>query len=86
MDSLALKGKTWDMDETGYVGKMKGKKALVLSTAGGVYDNTPFAPFEHAVSWAKGMFQFMGYSEVGSQNHRGIKTSSRLDLRNGPPG
>lgn len=36
-DSVLQKGETWDMDKTGYVGLLKGRKALVISSSGGQY-------------------------------------------------
>ncbi|MEI8360811.1 MAG: NAD(P)H-dependent oxidoreductase [bacterium] len=39
-DSILLKGETWDLDASGYVGLLKGKKALVISSSGGQYSET----------------------------------------------
>jgi len=37
LDSVLLKGETWDMDANGYKGLMGGKKLLTIYTSGGVY-------------------------------------------------
>jgi FMN-dependent NADH-azoreductase len=60
MDSVMQKGKTWDFTPDGYAGKMKGKKALVLSTSGGVYEGE-LAAMDHSLSLSKIAFGFMGY-------------------------
>jgi len=62
-DSVMLKGETWDINEQGYVGLMKGKRALILNTSGGVYEGA-WASYEHAVSLARVEFGFMGFDPV----------------------
>ncbi|TAN36242.1 MAG: hypothetical protein EPN23_08965 [Verrucomicrobia bacterium] len=62
-DSVMLKGETWDINDKGYVGLSKGKKALILNSSGGNYEGT-HAGWEHAVSLAKLEFQFMGYEII----------------------
>jgi FMN-dependent NADH-azoreductase len=59
-DSIELKGETWDITPSGFVGLMKGKKALVLLSSGGVYDG-PMASWEHAISMTQVNLTFMGY-------------------------
>lgn len=60
-DSIMLKGETWNMNDQGFYGLMKGKKALILNSSGGVYEGA-WAAWEHAVSLAKIEFQFMGFT------------------------
>jgi FMN-dependent NADH-azoreductase len=62
-DSVMQKGETWDMGSKGFYGKMTGKKALVLSTSGGVYEGN-YASFDLATPLVKTEFQFMGFSEI----------------------
>ena len=57
-DSVMLKGQTWDMNASGFVGLMKGKQALILLSSGGVYEG-PMAGWEHAASLAKVEFAFI---------------------------
>lgn len=59
-DSVMQKGKTWDMVAGGYAGLMKGRKALVITTSGGVYDGD-MAFLEHSVSLTRVHLGFMGY-------------------------
>jgi len=74
-DSITLKGKTWDMNEKGMFGLMKGKKSVILMTSGGVYEGE-WAGMEHAVSLSKSLFQFMGFSEIKEVVAQGINMSS----------
>ncbi len=62
-DSIMLKGETWDIGESGYVGLMKGKKALVLMSSGGVYEGD-FAAWDFATPLARQEFAFMGFEDV----------------------
>lgn len=70
-DSIMQKGRTWDIGESGYIGLMKEKKALILTTSGGVYENE-MARWEHSESLMKTEFQFMGFSHVESISAAGI--------------
>jgi len=70
-DSVMLKGETWDVAETGYVGLMQGKKALVLMASGGAYDGD-YAPYEHALSLAQVEFGFLGFDDVQCVSAQGM--------------
>lgn len=59
-DSVMQKGETWDMAQGAYVGLLKGKKALILSSSGGVYEGD-LAFLEHSASLSKVHLEFMGY-------------------------
>ncbi len=64
-DGILLKGHTWTMNDKGFVGLMKGKKALVLTTSGGTYHSDyGNLAFEHSISLSKSLFQFMGFEEI----------------------
>ena len=63
-DSVMLKRETWNTKDGRYIGLMNGKKALTIVSSGGVYENGPMTPWEHALSLAKTEFQFMGYSDI----------------------
>ena len=59
-DAVLQKGATWDFAPTGgYMGLMKGKKALFISTSGGMYEAGH--PYEHCVSLTKVHLGFMGF-------------------------
>ena len=62
-DAVLLKGETWDAGESGYRGLLPGRKALVLMASGGRYEG-PMAGWDHGMSLAKQLFQFMGFDDV----------------------
>ncbi|MFH1850373.1 MAG: NAD(P)H-dependent oxidoreductase [archaeon] len=70
-DSVMLKGETWDAGKGGYIGMMKGKKALLLMASGGAYDKES-SSYEHAVSLAKVEFGFMGFTDVRAVTAEGM--------------
>ncbi|MBF0122765.1 MAG: NAD(P)H-dependent oxidoreductase [Candidatus Omnitrophica bacterium] len=69
-DSVMQKGETWDMAQGGYVGLLKGKKALIISSSGGVYEGE-LAYLEHSASLSQVHLGFMGF-EVASVIAAGI--------------
>ncbi len=69
-DSVMQKGETWDMAQGGYVGLLKGKRALVISSSGGVYEGD-LAYLEHSASLSQIHLGFMGF-EAASVTAAGI--------------
>jgi FMN-dependent NADH-azoreductase len=63
-DAVLLMGETWIMDDKGYHGLMAGKKALIISTSGGVYSAGPMAAMNHSFNLATDLFKFMGFGPV----------------------
>jgi len=62
LDSVILNNKTFRMTDLGFEGMLKGKKALIINTRGGVYTNNDWSKNEHAVSLAQADLEFMGFS------------------------
>ena len=62
-DSVMQKGVTWTIGANGYEGLMKGKKALVITSSGGVYEGES-AGYEHFSSLARAEFGLMGFETV----------------------
>jgi FMN-dependent NADH-azoreductase len=60
LDSVMQKGETWDLVPSGYVGLLKGKKALVITSSGGTYDGD-MAFLDHSATLAKTDLGFMGF-------------------------
>ena len=60
IDEVVQAGKTFTMNESGFVGLLKGKKGLVIQTSGGAYDIAPMIDYDHATPLAKGVLEFMG--------------------------
>lgn len=64
-DSVLQKGQAWDVGETGYVGLFHGRKALVITSSAGKYSQAlGNEGWEHSVSLAKVLFNFMGIEPV----------------------
>jgi len=81
-DSIMLKGETWDVKNGSYIGMMKGKKALVIVSSGGVYSKGPMVAWEHALSLTKIEFQFMGYSDIQGILAEGMNTGDAAKSAN----
>lgn len=69
-DAVLLKGHTWDMNETGYVGLLPGKKALIITSSGGDYAAMP--TWEHSQSLGAVEFGFMGFAETNVVTAAGV--------------
>lgn len=86
-DSVLLKGETWDMDDSGYIGLLKGKKALVLSSSGGRYnEELGTKGWDFVTSQTQVLLGFMGFESrviiaqgLASQNHieENLKTAEQ---------
>lgn len=78
-DSVMLKGLTWDIDPAkGYVGRCQGRRAIVLSSAGGIYEGD-WAPYDHFTPLAKVEFGFMGFDRTDVVFASGMGTRSDAD-------
>ncbi|PLW80445.1 hypothetical protein C0585_02515 [Candidatus Woesearchaeota archaeon] len=62
-DSILLKGETWDIGEKGYVGLLKEKNAIVITTSAGIYEGD-FSNWDHSTNFVNHLFQFMGFKLV----------------------
>lgn len=71
-DLILQVGETIRPGDGKYAGLMGGRRAVILSASGGVYsdgngEGPMFGPaWDHAVTLARQLFSFMGYSEVHS--------------------
>ena len=78
IDRLAVAGKTFRYTEKGPEGLLQGKKVLVASSRGGVYTDTPAAPFDHQETYLRAIFGFFGITDIGLFRAEGV---ARPDLR-----
>jgi FMN-dependent NADH-azoreductase len=62
-ESVMLRGHTWVMEGARFKGLLTGKRALVLTSSGGVYEGE-LAQMDFSIPLARMAFQFMGFSEV----------------------
>ncbi|MBX7247702.1 MAG: FMN-dependent NADH-azoreductase [Caulobacteraceae bacterium] len=64
IDRVAVAGKTFAYTEAGPVGLATGKKAVVISTRGGLYSEGPAAGMDHQESYLKTVLGFLGVTDV----------------------
>lgn len=69
-DNVMLAGKTWKMENGGYVGLLKNKKALIINSSGGEYTQAP--EMEHALSLGKLELTFMGITDIAVVSAAGV--------------
>lgn len=63
-DTIIRAGKTFSYGERGPEGLLKGKRAIVVETRGGVYTTGPAASFNHQEPHLKTLLGFIGISDV----------------------
>ncbi|MGM5481125.1 MAG: FMN-dependent NADH-azoreductase [Nanobdellota archaeon] len=72
LDSIALKGKTWDDSEEGIYGMLEGKKAIILTTSGGTYTDVDGTVVEYSTTLASTIFGFLGIEDIESVKAEGM--------------
>jgi FMN-dependent NADH-azoreductase len=63
-DTVVRAGKTFRYSEQGPEGLLKGKRAIVVETRGGIYTTGPAASFNHQESHLKRLLGFIGVADV----------------------
>jgi FMN-dependent NADH-azoreductase len=63
-DTIIRVGKTFSYSDNGPEGLLKGKRAIVVETRGGVYTTGPAASFNHQEPHLKTLLGFIGISDV----------------------
>ena len=65
IDRIAVAGKTFRYTATGPEGLMGGKRVIIALSRGGFYGaGTPASAVEHAESYLRGVFGFLGVTDV----------------------
>jgi len=64
IDHVARAGRTFSYTANGPVGLATGKKAIIVSSRGGVYSQGPMTSFEHQESLLKSVLAFIGITDV----------------------
>jgi FMN-dependent NADH-azoreductase len=73
IDRIAVAGKTFRYTEKGPEGLAGGKKAIVASSRGGFYGpGSPAASLEHQESYLRGVFGFLGITDVTFVRAEGV--------------
>lgn len=78
-DSIMLKGETFDVGKGGFVGLMKGKKALMVSSSGGDYSGKN-AKYDFLTTLTRAELEFMGFSDIKIVSAQGVDMKS-LDAK-----
>lgn len=74
VDYLSIAGKTFAYTEKGPVGLVKGKRMVIASARGGEYGpGSPYAAFEHQVSYLRAIFGFLGVTDVTVVQAEGVR-------------
>lgn len=81
-DSIVLKGQTWNVENGNFVGLMQDKKALTIVSSGGSYSDGPMKSWEHSLSLATIVFQFMGFSQIKGILAEGMNTDEKTKSNN----
>lgn len=76
LDRLAVAGKTFRYTATGVEGLVKGKRVIVASSRGGFYsEGHPAAFLDHQESYLKGLFGFIGVTDIAFIRAEGLGIS-----------
>jgi FMN-dependent NADH-azoreductase len=73
IDRVVVAGKTFKYGPTGAQGLVHGKEVIIAISRGGIYPQD--APFEHAESYLKIVFGFMGVTDVTFVRAEGLAIS-----------
>ncbi len=72
LDHISIAGRTFQYTATGPKGLVSNKPVYILSTRGGVYDDSPM---EHQTSYLKTMFGFFGIEDIHIIQAQGLNLS-----------
>ena len=72
VDRVLVAGKTFRYTASGSEGLVPGKRVFLAVSRGGVYLEGPAAAMEHQESWLKGVFGFMGITDVAVIRAEGV--------------
>lgn len=77
IDRLVVAGKTFRYTENGPVGLAGGKRVFVASSRGGFYGpQTPTAFLDHQETYLRGIFGFLGITDITFVRAEGVAVSS----------
>lgn len=73
IDRVMVAGKTFRYTEKGPEGLAGGKKIIIASTRGGVYEaGTPYAAIDFQEAYLRGVFQFLGVTDIQIVRAEGV--------------
>ena len=75
IDHVARRGRTFSYSAAGPQGLLSGKKVFVLTARGGIYSQGPSQAFDFQVPYLRGVFGFIGLTDVTFIHFEGTKIS-----------
>lgn len=72
IDRLTVPGKTFRYTAGGVEGLVEGKRLIVASSRGGLYSEGPAAFLDHQESYIKGVFGFIGITDISFVRAEGL--------------
>lgn len=72
IDHIARAGITFRYTENGPEGLVKGKKVYIAMSAGGVYSEGPYQPFDFVTPYLKTVLGFMGMTDIAVYRAEGV--------------
>jgi FMN-dependent NADH-azoreductase len=64
VDHVVRPGRTFDYTETGTKGLLRGRRAILVISRGGIYSGGPLRSFEHDESYLRSVLDFIGIADV----------------------
>jgi len=72
IDHVARAGVTFRYTEHGPEGLIKGKKVYIAMSAGGVYSEGPYQPYDFVTPYLKAVLGFMGMTDLTIYRAEGV--------------
>ena len=72
MDCLAVAGRTFSYSAAGVEGLAGGRRLIVASTRGNVYNGTPLAQLDHQEAYIASFFGFIGLTDIEFVRAEGV--------------
>lgn len=72
LDNVVRAGQSFRYTENGPEGLVKGKKLYIAVASGAVFSEGPYAPFDFAISYLKGVLNFIGITDIDVVRAEGI--------------
>jgi len=80
LDRVMVRGRTFQYTESGPVGLAVGKKAVIVSSRGGIYgEGSPARVMDHQESYLKTALGFMGITDVSVIRAEGVNISEKRE-------
>jgi FMN-dependent NADH-azoreductase len=81
VDQIVRVGRTFAFDERGFRGLVQGKKMIVLTARGGVFQpGTPLASLDFQEPWMRAIFGFIGVTDIAFIHAEGLNGGDREQI------